>query len=95
MVLNQRKEAFIKLGLFLSQFSTEGITKKEDILFNDLFFDAFKMQISRAKEFNGWFNQENVLFSLASWSKALTNDNIEKWISAYEINKLSASPIAL
>ena len=95
MVLNQRKEAFIKLGLFLSQFSTEGITKKEDILFNDLFFDAFKMQISRAKEFNGWFNQENVLFSLASWSKALTNDNIEKWISAYEINKTTSKTVAI
>lgn len=95
MVLNQRKEAFIKLGLFLSQFSTEGVTKKEDILFNDLFFDAFKMQISRAKEFNGWFNQENVLFSLESWSKALTNDNIEKWLSAYEINKTTSKTVAI
>ena len=95
MVLTQRKEAFIKLGIFLSQFSTKGITKKKDILFNDLFFDAFKMQIARAKEFNGWFNQDNVLFSLESWSKALTNDNIEKWLSAYELNETTSKTVAI
>ena len=61
MNLNQRIEAFANLGDFLGQFTTKEIVKKEDSNFNSLFFDAFKMQIERAQEFNGWFTKDNVL----------------------------------
>ncbi len=83
----KRKEAFIQLGTFLSQFTTTGINKKQDIPHNDLFFEAFEMQIKRAKEYNGWFTQENVLYSLQSWSQCLTEDNIQKWCNSYSFPK--------
>lgn len=95
MLLKQRKDAFIKLGEFLSQYSTEKIAKKDNVLFNDLFFDAFKMQIKRAKEFNGWFTEDNVLFSLESWSQALTETNITTWLKPYKINDRSAKQVAI
>lgn len=95
MLLNQRKEAFIKLGSFLSQFFNQEIIKKEDILHNDLFFEAFKMQISRAQEFNGWFSKENVLFSLESWHKALSQNNIDKWLSKYSITNIEPKKVAI
>ena len=79
----KRKEAFIQLGAFLSQFTTTGIQKKENIPQNDLFFEAFEMQIKRAKEYNGWFTEENVLFSIENWSLLLTKKNIEQWCSSY------------
>ncbi len=63
MNLKQRIEAFVKLGEFLTQFSTERMAKKEDSEFNNLFFDAFKMQIERSQEYNGWFTKNNVLSS--------------------------------
>ena len=66
MNLNQRIEAFANLGDFLGQFTTKGIVKKEDSNFNSLFFDAFKMQIERAQEFNGWFTKDNVLKAFES-----------------------------
>ena len=95
MLLKERKEAFTTLGTFLSQFTTTGIQQKENIPHNDLFFDAFKMQIKRAKEFNGWFTEDNVLFSLESWSKALTQENLDTWTSSYTFDKNTSQTVAI
>ncbi|MFC2109482.1 acyl-CoA reductase, partial [Bacteroidota bacterium] len=91
----ERKTAFIELGEFLSQFTCKKIEEKENIPFNDLFFDAFKMQIRRAKESNGWFTDDNVLFSLESWSKALTKENIDQWTNAYSFKKSTPKTVAV
>ena len=79
--MQQRIDAFVKLGEFLSQFTQSGIQKKEDIEHNDLFFDGFKHQIKLAEENNSWFTKDNILFSLESWSNALTIENLSKWTS--------------
>lgn len=85
MLLENRIYAFTKLGDFLSQFSIKGINKKENISQNELFFDAFKMQIKRAKEFNSWFTEDNVLFALENWSKLLNSNTLSKWVANYKI----------
>lgn len=85
MNLSQRIEAFAKLGDFFKQFSTLKMEKSESDEFNPILFDAFKMQINRASEFNGWFTKDNVLKAFESWSEALTIENLEKWTSTYEI----------
>ena len=95
MTLENRISAFEKLGDFLSQFSTKGLEKKENILFNDLFFDIFKTQIKRAKETNGWFTDENVLFSLENWGKSLTKENLSKWASTYTFPENTDKTIAI
>jgi len=95
MILENRINAFVKLGEFLSQFTTKNIIKKENILYNDIFFDAFKMQIKRSHEFNSWFTEDNVLFALESWSKLLTKINLEKWTSSYKISENSNKLIAV
>ena len=95
MNLENRISAFVKLGDFLSQFSTEGIVKKNDIQFNDIFFDIFKTQIKRAKEYNGWFNDENVLFSIENWAKSLSESNLKKWTVSYAITENFTKKIAV
>jgi hypothetical protein len=87
MNLSQRIDAFAKLGEFFTQFSTSKIEKNESDDFNPILFDAFKMQINRASEFNGWFTKENVLNAFESWSEALTLENLEKWTSNYAIDE--------
>lgn len=89
MVLQNRIKAFVKLGEFLSQFTQKDIQKKEHVLYNDLFFEAFKLQIKRAKEFNGWFTEDNILFALESWSKQLTESNLNAWTSNYNLDTKS------
>ncbi|WKD86553.1 hypothetical protein KCTC32516_01929 [Polaribacter huanghezhanensis] len=85
--MQQRIDAFVKLGTFLSQFSQSGIEKKEHIAHNDLFFDGFKHQLKLAEENNSWFTKDNILFSLESWSNALSQENISTWISNQSFQK--------
>lgn len=87
MNLGQRIEAFAKLGEFFTQFSTSKMEKNETDEFNPILFDALKMQINRAHEFNGWFTKENVLKAFESWSEALNVENLKKWTSIYQIDE--------
>jgi len=91
MNLNQRIEAFTTLGKFLGQFTTSGIKKNEALNFNTIFFDAFKMQIGRSQEFNGWFTKENVLFAFQNWSDALSKNNLIQWTSSYQFKENTRS----
>lgn len=95
MDLQQRKNAFIKLGGFLSQFTNSEIIEKENIEANDLFFDGFKHQMKLAKEHNGWFTKKNIIFSIESWSKALTDSNIDNWINKYHFKQSKTKTVAI
>lgn len=83
MNLQQRINAFSKLGAFLGQFSNEAIQKKDTVLYNEVFFDGFKHQLKLAEEHNGWFTKENILFAIEGWHKSLTEKNIKHWLSTY------------
>lgn len=87
MNLEERIDAFVELGKFLKQFSTSGIKKLSEDELNNLFYDAFVMQINRAAEYNGWFTKDNVLFSLEQWSLALEKETIIQWLKPYEFSK--------
>ena len=95
MDLQQRINAFAKLGAFLSQFSTNGIEKKDAIEANDLFFDGFKHQLKLAKEHNGWFTEANISFSLESWANALTESNLNTWANKYNFNSVNPQKVAI
>ena len=95
MNLKQRINAFVKLGEFLSQFDTNGIEKKQNILNNDLFFDGFKHQIQLSHEHNGWFTKENVLFALTGWSNSSSESNITEWLSTYDFKEVLPKKVAI
>ncbi|NOQ92176.1 MAG: acyl-CoA reductase [Flavobacteriaceae bacterium] len=86
MTIEKRVNAFVQLGEFLSQFQKDGIQKNEDISLNNLFFDSFEMQIKRAKETNGWFTDENVLYTFSSWSNILNYNDLTNWVSSYTLD---------
>lgn len=89
MFENDKKRCFIELGKFLSQFSEAENSLNPDVLFNEPFFEDFVNLIQLSQSHNGWYTPENVYFSIQSWAKALTEENLVKWMSAYnlEINK--------
>lgn len=87
MTIQQRKEHLIKIGDFLGQFSNSGIEKNPTLSHNDEFFSKFEDEINMAVHYNGWFTRENVLFAIEEWSKALTKENIEKWIAPYDFSQ--------
>ncbi|MGY5353850.1 acyl-CoA reductase [Wenyingzhuangia sp. IMCC45467] len=95
MSLDKRKKAFVTLGKFLSQFTTNGIVKKEAIPFNDLFFDVFETQIKRAEEYNSWFTKNNVLFAFENWANALTDKELTYWLKSYTIPNNANKTVAI
>lgn len=88
-------QPFIELGNFLSQFTRESIEKKDSVNHNDLFFDGFKHQIKIAKEHNGWFTQDNVLYAIEGWANALTQSNLEQWVASYDFNVSEPKTVAI
>lgn len=83
MTLTQRINAFTQLGEFLSQFTRDAITQKENIPHNELFFDGMKHQIKLASEHNGWFTKDNIMFALEGWVESLTENNLTNWCDGY------------
>lgn len=89
------KSSFVELGNFLRQFSEEGNVKSASVLQNDLFFDEFVNLIELSQSHNGWFTPEHVLFSIQSWAKALTEDNLNQWLSSYDFSKIEPKKVGL
>lgn len=86
MTLETKKSVFVELGKFLKQFSEKDTIKKSDVLHNDLFFDDFEKLIHLSQSHNGWYTPEQVYFAIKSWADALTEENIDKWLSAYSFD---------
>lgn len=45
--------------------------------FNDIF--------EKAEQQNSWFTRANVIFAFKSWSEALSENNVQQWLSQYQI----------
>jgi hypothetical protein len=95
MLENNKKRCFVELGKFLSQFSEQGNLKNSSVLFNELFFEDFENLIQLSQSHNGWYTPENVYFSIQSWAKALTEENIDQWLSNYNIELKEPKNIGL
>ncbi|MCL7754185.1 acyl-CoA reductase [Polaribacter sp. Z022] len=93
--IQNRITAFAKLGHFLSQFSIDNINKIDNIEHNDLFFDGFLHQIKIAQENNSWFTKDNILFSLQSWSKSLTESNLTEFTKNINSDTISGKKVAI
>ena len=60
-----------------------------------MFFKDFEELIQLSQSHNGWYTTENVLFSIASWAEALTAENLDKWLSAYNFDEVAPKKIGL
>jgi len=94
-IIEQRIHSFVELGHFLSQFSRQEIVKKDNILFNDIFFDGFKHQLKLAEEHNNWFTKDNLLFACENWAQALSDSSIKKWIAQESLLEKSDKNVAI
>jgi len=95
MLQSEIKLSFVELGNFLRQFSLEKNTKEASVLQNDLFYDDFISLVELSQSHNGWFTPEQVYFSIQSWAKALTETNLNQWLSAYDFSKTATKKVGL
>lgn len=84
-----------QLGDFLSQFKASGVSKKENIPYNESFFESFLQRIETAKNHNGWFTKDSVLFAVEEWSKLLNINNINTWTSKYNFKNANPKTVAI
>jgi len=95
MTLEHKKNIFVELGKFLGQFSENESTRSENVLHNDLFFDEFLDLIHLSQSHNGWYTPEQVFFAVNSWAEALTKENLDKWLSEYDLTDIEPKTIGL
>ena len=73
-VNSKHVDALLKLGRHLLDFNPE-----------DSVYAPLQKQIHQAIINNGWFTQETIKQSFASWGKALTQVNLEQWLTPYSL----------
>jgi hypothetical protein len=95
MLQIEKKNCFIALGKFLSQFSLDNSAKNPSVVNNDLFYDDFLKLIDLSQSHNGWFTPNQVHFAIQSWAEALTEDNLNIWLSKYDFSTVQPKTIAL
>jgi len=95
MTLAHKKNIFVELGKFLGQFSENENIKRSDVWQNDLFFDAFEDLIALSQSHNGWYTPAQVHFAIKSWGDALTAENLDQWLSAYQIAEKEPKNVGL
>ncbi len=87
--------AIIELGKFLGQADAQNWTKKSNIKYNDIYFEAMQKAIHLSVAKNGWFRIDNVLNSLKSWSVALGEENITRWLNDYHLEGIQPKTVGL
>lgn len=79
----ERINAFEKLGRFLAQ--TDEARNDDDLAkLNQYFLEEYHRTITAAGVYNNWFTIDNTKYALQAWSRSLTKENIDKWVSQYD-----------
>ncbi|PTX43223.1 acyl-CoA reductase LuxC [Christiangramia gaetbulicola] len=95
MTIDDHKSHLITLGKFLQQFQLTESVKNKDIPGNDKFFAEMEEKIDSAIHYNGWFNRENIIFSLQQWSNALTPRNLKLWLDSYNLSESGGKTVGI
>ena len=82
MEFTKRIDAFIKLGKYLD-IVAEVYESNNDVS-TYLEWEQAIQTLEKAKNENGWFTANSIIFALKSWAKALTEDNLLQWTSNYD-----------
>ncbi|MCK0159496.1 acyl-CoA reductase [Allomuricauda sp. F6463D] len=83
-------EAFVKLGKYLTDFCNNGYFKEAED------HTGLKEVIAVAGHHNGWFNEDNIVFSLQQWGALLTEENLKDWLSNYNaIKEIQPKTVAI
>ena len=95
MDLETKKNVFVTLGRFLNQFAENNSNKDLSVPHTELFFEKFEQLIQLSQSHNGWYTPDQVYFSIQSWAKALTLENLDQWTSSYDFTTTESKTIAL
>lgn len=91
--LNDRVSAFAKANSILSHYLNKTLKQATS--------DTIDWQARIDKAWhqaqikNSWFTDDNLLFALTEWSQALTQDNLQQWLAAYDITGVQSKKVCI
>ncbi|MDG1439932.1 MAG: acyl-CoA reductase [Flavobacteriales bacterium] len=80
-----RKEAILQLGKFLSYVDSASAWPGFDCGVSENEYLEFKSVIKKASQVNQWFTEEMIYLALKNWSFNLSESNLKKWLSNYDL----------
>ena len=95
MTIDDHKSHLLTLGKFLNQFKLSESVQDSEIPGNDKFFAEFNEKIDAAIHYNGWFNRENIIYSLEQWSNALSPQNLKLWLGKYNLSMTGGKTVGI
>ncbi len=92
---NPNIEAFVKLGNFLFEYANSVANNTQVEGTNEGWAAKLHNAVETAHHYNGWFTQDNLVYALDSWSKALTIENLDAWLNKYDLMQNNTKRVAL
>jgi hypothetical protein len=95
MELENRIEAFVKLGEFLRQFELSDSNVQETNRLNTKYFKRFESAIREVNHHNPWFIEKFVRQAITGISRSLEKARLQKWMEQYpELKNTPKKPIS-
>jgi hypothetical protein len=93
--IQKRKKAFVALGDFLKTLveNEDANDKRSQCVLK--YQEVLKEQISGAINYNGWFTEDNIYYSLKTWAEVLSKERIEKWVSGYSFSNTKQKTVGI
>ncbi|PKQ60702.1 hypothetical protein BZG02_18440 [Labilibaculum filiforme] len=82
---SERIKAFVELGSFLSQFTSEDANRKQHNL-NSTYYDDFGALLDRVSNENLWFTPLHVHESIKGICAFLQENELHKWVARYAVS---------
>lgn len=95
MQLSDRKIAFLKLGHFIKKFVEKQALNNKQKQCDSVFSKDLTTQVELAAHLNGWFTEDNVYYALETWSKTITQKNIEQWTKSYDFSDRQTKTVGI
>ncbi len=96
MTLTKRKNAFIELGKFLSQFHLDNSQPKNDVLHNDNFFSKMlNLNTAISNRIMAGIPKNRLFLPFNHGLRALTPENLDNWLRNYTLDNIEPKTVGL
>jgi hypothetical protein len=93
--LDQRFNAFVKLGEFLRNFAKTSLANSGSADESNEWHLRFDNAITLAGHKNGWFTKQQVMFAIKAWAEQLTEKTLNSWLKNYSLTTNKHKTVAV
>ncbi|WP_297691515.1 acyl-CoA reductase [uncultured Eudoraea sp.] len=93
--LDQRLNAFVKLGEFLRNFTKTSLANSGSADESNEWQIRFDNAINLAGHKNGWFTKQQVMFAINAWAEQLTEKTLNSWLKNYSLTTNKHKTVAV